>query len=80
MESMPVSQTQTGEEEEEKVKVYIYYEDTDNSCSDPDCCGGPCPSPAIKVFSTMENALKHHKTNEIKAIELDDNELVHILC
>lgn len=61
------------------MKVYIYYEDTDNSCSDPDCCGGPSPSPAIKVFSSLEKAkLAGYKPDDLKEIDVDVNELVHI--
>jgi len=62
------------------MKVYIYYKDTDNSCGDPDCCGGPSPSPHIKVFSSVETALAAgHKKEELTEVIIDNNELVDVV-
>ena len=56
--------------------IYIYYEDTDNSCSDPDCCGGPCPSPYAALFSSVEKALQAgHKKDDLIEMVLDSGEL-----
>lgn len=56
--------------------VYVYYEDTDSSCGDPECCGGPSPSPHIKIFSSLEKVKEAgHKENDVKAIKVDSNEL-----
>lgn len=53
------------------MKVYIYYEDTDNSC-----CGS---DPAVKVFSSIEKALAFGiKKADLKELEVDCNELIHI--
>jgi hypothetical protein len=38
------------------MKLYVYYIDADNSCSDPDCCGGPFPSPHVAIFSSIAKA------------------------
>lgn len=61
------------------MKVWVYYEDTDNSCCDPDCCGGPSPSPAVKVFSSLEAAKAAGvKKDDLTEIEVDSNDLVHV--
>lgn len=62
------------------MRVYVYYEDTDNSCHDPECCGGPSPSPHIKVFSSMDRALKSGaKKEELTVVKVDTNELVRLI-
>ena len=61
------------------MKVYVYYEDTDNSCSDPECCGGPSPAPAVKVFSSIETAKAAGvNKNQLTEIEVDKNELEYV--
>ena len=61
------------------VKVYVYYEDTDNSCGDQDCCGGPFPSPAVKVFATVNAAKKAGvKEDQLTECELNSNELARV--
>jgi hypothetical protein len=54
--------------------------DDDNSCSDPDCCGGPYPAPAIKIFSSVEKAKEAGVRSEedLTEIEIDSNEFVRI--
>lgn len=53
--------------------VWVYLVDDDNSCSDPDCCGGPYPSPYIKVYSSVEKAEADGRTkDELTAITVDD--------
>ncbi|MGH7974830.1 MAG: hypothetical protein ACREBR_04845 [bacterium] len=57
------------------MKVFVVYQDQDNSCCDPDCCGGPSPWPTIKVFSSLDKATEAgHKLDEVKEIEVDKNE------
>jgi len=38
------------------MKVFVQFFDSDNSCSDPECCGGPFPSYTARVFSSVEKA------------------------
>jgi hypothetical protein len=54
------------------MKVYVYVVDEDNSCSDPECCGGPYPVPYIRVFSSEEKVKAAGKTMEdVTEIEID---------
>lgn len=54
------------------MKVYIHLVDTDNSCSDPECCGGPCPSLYVQVFSSIEIAVSHRiKKEDLEEVEVD---------
>lgn len=53
------------------MKVFAQYIDDDNSCNDPDCCGGPNPSPYIRLFSSLEAAKAAGlKTKEIAALRM----------
>jgi hypothetical protein len=57
------------------MKVYIFYEDTDNSCCDPDCCGGPSPNPCIKIFSSLKIAAEAgYKEKDLLVFVVDSNE------
>ena len=64
------------------MKVYLLYQDQDNSCGDPDCCGGPYPYPSAKIFSSIAAAEKAGLTKEeikhLVEIEIDNNEFVSI--
>ena len=62
------------------MKVYVCYMDDDNSCSDPECCGGPFPYPSVKIFSSVKAALDAGVKNEedLTEVELDNNEFVGI--
>ena len=54
------------------MKVYVYYIDDDNSCGDPDCCGGPYPAPAVAVFSSLAKAKEAgYDEDRLTEIELD---------
>jgi hypothetical protein len=54
--------------------------DDDNSCSDPECCGGPFPYPSVKIFSSVEKAKEAGVKNEedLTEVEVDNNEFVGI--
>ena len=61
------------------TKVYVYYVDDDNSCSDPECCGGPFPSPHVAVFSSVAKAIEAgYKEDQLTEIELDNKEPVWV--
>jgi hypothetical protein len=65
------------------MKVYILYQDQDNSCGDPDCCGGPHPYPSAKIFSSKEAAkevggLTGEELKHLVEVEVDTNEFVSI--
>ena len=63
----------------DKKTVWIYYEDLDNSCSDPDCCGGPSPDIVIWIYSSLQEAIKAgREKNDLKEIKIDDGEGTHI--
>ena len=53
--------------------VWVYLIDDDNSCNDPDCCGGPYPSPYVKVFSSVVAAEADGINKEdLTAVTIDD--------
>jgi hypothetical protein len=61
------------------MKVYIYYIDDDNSCGDPDCCGGPYPSPYVAVFSSLEKAKEAgYYKDQLVEVELDAKDPVSV--
>lgn len=64
------------------MKVWILYQDQDNSCSDPDCCGGPSPWNTAKIFSSKEAAkaagLNRHDLDRLNEVEVDKNEFQSI--
>ncbi len=54
--------------------VYIHYENNDNSCSDPECCGGPNPAIYLSIFSSIEKAQKAGiKVKDLEAVLVDDS-------
>lgn len=62
-----------------KLILYVVCKDTDNSCSDEDCCGGPFPSPAIKVFSSIEAAKACGiDPEDLSEVVVDSDEYTHI--
>jgi len=58
------------------MKVYVLYQDQDNSCGDPECCGGPYPYPTIKIFSSPEAAkeIANIKLEDLVVIDVDKDE------
>lgn len=61
------------------MKVYVQYLDNDNSCGDPDCCGGPCPSPHVKIFSSLEKVKEAGiQVDRVTEVEVDNNEFEYV--
>lgn len=62
--------------------VYVDCQDQDNSCSDPDCCGGPYPSYAVRIFSSLEKAkeagLTMREIDELIKVEIDNKEFQYV--
>ena len=65
--------------EEIMTSIFMVYEDQDNSCSDPDCCGGPFPYICAKLFSSKERAIKAGFTEDrIQELKVDSDEWEHV--
>lgn len=64
------------------MKVFVLYMDQDNSCGDPDCCGGPHPCPTIKIFSSKQAAeaagLLEDELERLNEVEVDKNDYQYI--
>lgn len=61
------------------MDVYVYLRDTDNSCSDPECCGGPCPSLVIRVFSSIKDGIiSGIKASDLKKVTLNYKDSISI--
>jgi len=64
------------------MTVFVQYVDCDNSCGDPDCCGGPSPSPTVRLFSSRAAAtaagLTTREVEDLTEVTVDNNEFEYV--